>query len=418
MLYYLFEYLEQQYQLPGASVFQFISFRAALAVIVSLLISMIFGKHIINYLRKLQIGETVRDLGLKGQKEKQGTPTMGGLIIIIATLIPVLLFARLDNVYVLLLIITTIWMGAIGFLDDYIKKFKNDKEGLKGKFKVLGQVGLGVIVGVVLYFNDQVTIKEQVPARIQTTMVNSEVSKVLVKENLTKDFYPETKSTKTTIPFLKNNEFDYADILSFFNADWGKYAWIVFIPIVIFIITAVSNGANLTDGIDGLAAGTSVISVTVLGLLTWLSGNIIFSDYLNIMYIPRIGEMTIFVGAFVGALIGFLWYNTFPAQVFMGDTGSLTIGGIIAVIAIAVRKELLIPILCGIFLAENLSVVLQVSYFKFTKKKYGEGKRIFLMAPLHHHYQKKGMHESKIVNRFWIVAIMLAVLTIVTLKLR
>jgi phospho-N-acetylmuramoyl-pentapeptide-transferase len=418
MLYYLFEYLEKQYQLPGASVFQFISFRAALAVIVSLLISMIFGKHIINYLRKLQIGETIRDLGLEGQKEKQGTPTMGGLIIIIATLIPVFLFARLDNVYVLLLIITTIWMGAIGFLDDYIKKFKNDKEGLKGKFKVLGQVGLGVIVGVVLYFNDQVTIKEQVPVRIQTAMVSSGNSLMLHSGELSKEFYPEAKSTKTTIPFLKNNEFDYADILAYFNKDWGKYAWIVFIPIVIFIITAVSNGANLTDGIDGLAAGTSVICVTVLGLLTWLSGNIIFSDYLNIMYIPRIGEMTIFVGAFVGALIGFLWYNTFPAQVFMGDTGSLTIGGIIAVIAIAVRKELLIPILCGVFLAENLSVVLQVTYFKYTKKKFGEGRRIFLMAPLHHHYQKKGMHESKIVNRFWIVAIMLAVVTMVTLKLR
>jgi len=418
MLYYLFEYLEQQYQLTGATVFQFISFRAALAVMVSLLISMIFGKHIINYLRNQQIGETVRDLGLDGQKEKQGTPTMGGIIIIIATLIPVLLFAKLDNVYIILLIVTTVWMGAIGFLDDYIKKFKNDKEGLKGKFKVLGQVGLGVIVGTVLYFNENVTIKEQVPAQIQTAMVSNDSSVLLLHNPATKEFYPETKSTKTTIPFLKNNEFDYADVLTFFNEDWGRYAWIIFIPIVIFIITAVSNGANLTDGIDGLAAGTSVISVIVLGLFTWLSGNIIFSDYLNIMYIPRIGEMTIFVGAFVGALIGFLWYNTFPAQVFMGDTGSLTIGGIIAVIAIAVRKELLIPILCGIFLAENLSVVLQVSYFKYTKKKYGEGKRIFLMSPLHHHYQKKGMHESKIVNRFWIVAIMLAVLTMVTLKLR
>ena len=418
MLYYLFEYLEKQYQLTGASVFQFISFRAALAVIVSLLISMIFGKNIINFLRNQQIGETVRDLGLDGQKEKQGTPTMGGIIIIIATLIPVLLFAKLDNVYVLLLIVTTVWMGAIGFLDDYIKKFKNDKDGLKGKFKVLGQVGLGLIVGTVLYFNENVTIKEQVPVQVQTAMVSNDSTTMLMRNSVVKEFYPEAKSTKTTIPFLKNNEFDYADVLTFFNEDWRKYAWIIFIPIVIFIITAVSNGANLTDGIDGLAAGTSVISVIVLGLFTWLSGNIIFSDYLNIMYIPRIGEMTIFVGAFVGALIGFLWYNTFPAQVFMGDTGSLTIGGIIAVIAIAVRKELLVPILCGIFLVENLSVVLQVSYFKYTKKKYGEGKRIFLMAPLHHHYQKKGMHESKIVNRFWIVAIMLAVLTLVTLKLR
>ncbi len=418
MLYYLFEYLEQQYQLPGASVFQFISFRAALAVIISLLISMIFGKNIINFLRKQQIGETVRDLGLEGQKQKQGTPTMGGVIIIIATLIPVLLFARLDNVYVILLVVTTLWMGTIGFIDDYIKKFKNDKDGLKGKFKVLGQVGLGLIVGSVLYFNDHVTIKEQVPQQIQTAMVSANNSMILMHNPAAKQFYPETKSTKTNIPFLKNNEFDYADILTFFNEDWKGYAWIIFIPVVIFIITAVSNGANLTDGIDGLAAGTSAISVVVLGLFAWLSGNIIFSDYLNIMYIPRIGEMTIFVGAFVGALIGFLWYNTFPAQVFMGDTGSLTIGGIIAVIAIAVRKELLIPILCGVFLAENLSVVLQVSYFKYTKKKYGEGKRIFLMSPLHHHYQKKGMHESKIVNRFWIVAIMLGVLTVVTLKLR
>ncbi len=418
MLYYLFEYLENQYQLTGASVFQFISFRAALSVITSLFISMIFGKRIINYLRKLQIGETVRDLGLEGQKEKQGTPTMGGLIIILATLIPVLLFAKLDNVYVILLIVTTLWMGAIGFLDDYIKKFKNDKEGLKGKFKVLGQIGLGIIVGTVLYFNQDVTIKEQVPNSVQTALVSVGSSASFSYSDVSKEFYPETKSTKTTIPFLKNNEFDYADVLTFFNKDWGKYSWLIFIPIVIFIITAVSNGANLTDGIDGLAAGTSVISVTVLGLFTWLSGNIIFSDYLHIMYIPRIGEMTIFVGAFVGALIGFLWYNTYPAQVFMGDTGSLTIGGIIAVIAIAVRKELLIPILCGVFLAENLSVVIQVSYFKYTKKKYGEGKRIFLMSPLHHHYQKKGLHESKIVNRFWIVAIILAVVTMVTLKLR
>jgi len=418
MLYYLFEYLEKHYQLTGASVFQFISFRAALAVIVSLLISMIFGKNIINFLRRQQIGETVRDLGLEGQKEKQGTPTMGGLIIIVATLIPVLLFAKLDNVYVLLLIVTTLWMGTIGFIDDYIKKFKNDKDGLKGKFKVLGQVGLGLIVGSVLYFNENVTIKEQIPAQIQTATVSTDNTMVLMHNPAVKEFYPEAKSTKTTIPFFKNNELDYSDILTYFNEGWKGYGWVIFIPVVIFIITAVSNGANLTDGIDGLAAGTSVISVIVLGLLTWVSGNILFSDYLNIMYIPRIGEMTIFVGAFVGALIGFLWYNTFPAQVFMGDTGSLTIGGIIAVIAIAVRKELLIPILCGVFLAENLSVVLQVSYFKYTKKKYGEGKRIFLMSPLHHHYQKKGMHESKIVNRFWIVAIMLAVLTMVTLKLR
>ncbi|MFD0963493.1 phospho-N-acetylmuramoyl-pentapeptide-transferase [Pseudofulvibacter geojedonensis] len=418
MLYYLFEYLENQYQLAGATLFQFISFRAAMAVISSLLISMIFGKRIINFLRKQQIGETVRDLGLEGQKEKQGTPTMGGIIIIIATLIPVLLFAKLDNIYVILLIVTTLWMGTIGFIDDYIKKFKNDKEGLKGKFKVLGQVGLGLIVGSVLYFHEDVTIKEQVPVEIQTAMVSADNSMVLLHNPSSKEFKAEEKSTKTTIPFLKDNEFDYADILSVFGDGLRDYAWIIFIPVVIFIITAVSNGANLTDGIDGLAAGTSAISVIVLGLFTWVSGNIIFSDYLNIMYIPRIGEMTIYVAAFAGALVGFLWYNTFPAQVFMGDTGSLTIGGIIAVIAIAVRKELLIPILCGVFLAENLSVMLQVSYFKYTKKKYGEGRRIFLMSPLHHHYQKKGMHESKIVNRFWIVAIMLGVLTVVTLKLR
>lgn len=418
MLYYLFEYLEKHYQLTGATLFQFISFRAALAVIFSLLISMIFGKRIINFLRKQQIGETVRDLGLEGQKEKQGTPTMGGLIIIIATLIPVLLFAKLHNIYVILLIVTTLWMGTIGFIDDYIKKFKNDKDGLKGRFKVLGQVGLGLIVGSVLYFHEDVTIKEEVPAQIQTALVSADNSSIIIHDPSIKEFKAEEKSTKTTIPFLKNNEFDYADVIGVFGEGLKDYAWLIFIPVVIFIITAVSNGANLTDGIDGLAAGTSAISVIVLGIFTWISGNYIFSDYLNIMYIPRIGEMTIYVAAFAGALIGFLWYNTFPAQVFMGDTGSLTIGGIIAVIAIAVRKELLIPVLCGVFLAENLSVMLQVSYFKYTKKKYGEGRRIFLMSPLHHHYQKKGLHESKIVNRFWIIAIMLGVLTIVTLKLR
>ena len=420
MLYYLFQYLENEYQLTGASVFQFISFRAASAVICSLLISMIFGKRIINFLRRQQIGETVRDLGLEGQKEKQGTPTMGGIIIIVATLVPVLLFARLDNVYVLLLIITTIWMGIIGFIDDYIKKFKQDKDGLKGKFKVLGQVGLGLIVGSVLYFHPEVTIKEKVSNQVQTAMVSTDnsVDGWFVNTQTPAMYKEEIKSTKTNIPFVKNNEFDYADILSFFGEDYKKYSWLLFIPIVIFIITAVSNGANLTDGIDGLAAGTSAISVTVLGLFTWISGNIVFSDYLHIMYIPRIGEMTVYVASFAGALIGFLWYNTYPAQVFMGDTGSLTIGGIIAVIAIAVRKELLIPVLCGVFLAENLSVMLQVSYFKYTKKKFGEGRRIFLMSPLHHHYQKKGLHESKIVARFWIVAIILGVVTIVTLKLR
>lgn len=410
MLYYLFKYLEESHQFPGASLFGFITFRAAVAIILSLLISTIFGKRIIRFLQKQQVGETIRDLGLDGQKEKAGTPTMGGVIIILATLIPVLLLAKLDNIYIILLLITTIWMGAIGFLDDYIKKFKNDKDGLKGRFKVLGQVGLGIIVGSTLFFHNDVTIKEKIPAHIQVETMAGQRSSI--------QFYPEAKSTKTTIPFVKSNEFDYADLITWIHPGLEKYAWIVFILVVIFIITAVSNGANLTDGIDGLAAGTSAIIVLTLGIFAWVSGNIIFSDYLNIMYIPRVEEITIYIAAFVGALIGFLWYNTYPAQVFMGDTGSLTIGGIIAVIAIAVRKEWLIPVLCGIFLAENLSVVLQVSYFKYTRKKYGEGRRIFKMSPLHHHYQKSGYHESKIVTRFWIVGILLAILTIVTLKIR
>lgn len=410
MLYYLFKYLEESHQFPGASLFGFITFRAAVAIILSLMISTIFGKRIIRFLQKQQVGETIRDLGLEGQKEKAGTPTMGGLIIILSTLIPVVLLAKLDNIYIILLLITTLWMGVIGFIDDYIKKFKNDKEGLKGRFKVLGQIGLGIIVGTTLYFHDDVTIKEKISANIQVETAASQQSTI--------QFYPETKSTKTTIPFVKSNEFNYADLITWIHPGLEKYAWIVFVLVVIFIITAVSNGANLTDGIDGLAAGTSAIIVLTLGVFAWVSGNIIFSDYLNIMYIPRVEEITIYIAAFVGALIGFLWYNTFPAQVFMGDTGSLTIGGIIAVIAIAVRKEWLIPVLCGIFLAENLSVVLQVSYFKYTRKKYGEGRRIFKMSPLHHHYQKLGYHESKIVTRFWIVGILLAILTIVTLKIR
>ena len=410
MLYYLFKYLEESHQFPGASLFGFITFRSAVAIILSLLISTIFGKRIIRFLQKQQVGETIRDLGLEGQKEKAGTPTMGGVIIILATLIPVLLLAKLDNIYIILLIITTIWMGAIGFLDDYIKKFKNDKEGLKGRFKVLGQIGLGIIVGMTLFFHNDVTIKEKIPTNLQVETVAGQRSSI--------QFYPEAKSTKTTIPFVKSNEFDYADLITWIHPTLEKYAWIVFVLVVIFIITAVSNGANLTDGIDGLAAGTSAIIVLTLGIFAWVSGNIIFSDYLNIMYIPRVEEITIYIAAFVGALIGFLWYNTYPAQVFMGDTGSLTIGGIIAVIAIAVRKEWLIPVLCGIFLAENLSVVLQVGYFKYTRKKYGEGRRIFKMSPLHHHYQKSGYHESKIVTRFWIVGILLAILTIVTLKIR
>jgi len=408
MLYYLFEYLDTHYDLAGAGLFQYISFRSAMAFIISLLFSTIYGKRIINYLQYKQVGESVRDLGLLGQAEKAGTPTMGGIIIILATLIPVLLFSKVDNVYIIILIVTTVWMGTIGFIDDYIKIFRKNKDGLKGRFKVLGQVTLGVFVGVMLYFHPDVTMKEKLPEKFQYE----------TEEGIPVLFADAQKSTRTTIPFLKNNELDYAAALDLFGDGLRDYAWILFIPIVIFIITAVSNGANLTDGIDGLAAGSSAIIVLTLGIFAWVSGNIIFADYLDVMYIPNSGEMTIFIAAFVGALVGFLWYNTYPAQVFMGDTGSLTIGGIIAVLAISVRKELLIPILAGIFLVENLSVVLQVGFFKYTKKKYGEGKRIFKMSPLHHHYQKSGYHESKIVTRFWIVGIMLAVLTIVTLKLR
>lgn len=406
MLYYLFEYLENNFEVPGAGLFQYITFRSALAIILSLLISTVFGKRIINFLRRQQVGETVRELGLEGQKEKAGTPTMGGVIIIMATLIPVLLLAKLDNIYVILLIVTTLWMGTIGFIDDYIKIFKKDKQGLKGIFKVIGQVGLGLIVGSVLYFNEGVTVRKDT-AETRITASNTALKSML-----------EEKSTATTIPFFKNNEFDYAEVLSFMGDGYENWAWIIFIPVVIFIITAVSNGANLTDGIDGLAAGTSAISVLALGIFTFVSGNIILSDYLNIMYIPNSGEMTVYIASFIGALIGFLWYNSYPASVFMGDTGSLTIGGIIAVLAISVRKEMLLPVLCAIFFAENLSVIIQVSYFKYTKKRFGEGKRVFLMSPLHHHYQKKGYHESKIVTRFWIVAIVLSIVAIVTLKLR
>jgi phospho-N-acetylmuramoyl-pentapeptide-transferase len=408
MLYYLFEYLDKHYDLVGAGLFRYISFRSAMAFSISLLFSTIYGKKIINYLQLKQVGESVRDLGLEGQVEKAGTPTMGGIIIIMATLIPVLLFAQIDNVYIVLLVVTTLWMGTIGFLDDYIKIFKQDKAGLKGRFKILGQITLGIFVGSMLYFHPSVTMKEKLPTKFQ----------YITEDGVQVLFADAKKSTKTTIPFVKNNELDYVSALAFLGTGYKKYAWLIFIPIVIFIITAVSNGANLTDGIDGLAAGSSAIIVLTLGIFAWVSGNIIFANYLDVMYIPNSGEMTIFIAAFVGALIGFLWYNTFPAQVFMGDTGSLTIGAIIAVLAIAVRKELLIPILAGIFLVENLSVVLQVSYFKYTKKRFGEGRRIFKMAPLHHHYQKSGYHESKIVTRFWIVGIMLAVLAIVTLKLR
>ena len=410
MLYYLFDFLDKTYDLPGAGLFQFITFRASLAVITSLLVATVWGKKIIKILQDKQMGETIRDLGLQGQSEKAGTPTMGGLIIILATLIPVLLFAKLDNVYVILLIVTTLWMGAIGFLDDYLKKFKNDKDGLPGKFKVIGQVGLGIIVGATMFFHSDITVK--------TEKLDPITGQEIVSARGAKTFNQAEKTLLTTMPFVSGNEINYEKLVTWAGDQYASFAWLVFIPIVIFIITAVSNGANLTDGIDGLAAGTSAIIALTLAIFAWVSGNVIFSDYLNIMYIPNTGELTIFIMAFVGALIGFLWYNAFPAQVFMGDTGSLTIGGIIAVIAIAIRKEWLIPILCGIFLMENLSVVLQVGWFKYTKKKFGAGRRIFKMSPLHHHYQKGGFHESKIVTRFWIVGIFLAVLTIVTLKIR
>ncbi|NTW23116.1 MAG: phospho-N-acetylmuramoyl-pentapeptide-transferase [Lentimicrobium sp.] len=417
MLYYLFDLLDKTYDFPGAGMFQYISFRAALAIITSLTISLLFGKSLINYLRNKQVGETVRDLGLEGQKEKQGTPTMGGLIILAAIVIPTLLFAKLNNIYIILILVTTIWLGFIGFLDDYIKVFRHDKKGLAGKFKILGQIIIGLVVGFTLYFHDGVVIREKIAQTSSRSVSN--LSEFESSTNHANKFSRVTKkSTKTTIPFFKNNEFDYAILLKPFGKKAMNYAWLIFVPIVILIIAAVSNGANLTDGIDGLATGTSAIIGVTLGILAWVSGNIVFADYLNIMYLPNTGELTIFVSAFVGACAGFLWYNTFPAQVFMGDTGSLALGGIIAVLAIMIRKELLIPILCGIFLAENLSVVLQVAYFKRTKRKYGEGRRIFKMSPLHHHFQKLGYAEPKIVQRFFIVGIMLAVFTIITLKIR
>lgn len=418
MLYYLFGYLKEEFHLPGAGVFQYISFRAALALITSLIISLLFGKRIIAYLLKKQVGETIRDLGLSGQNEKQGTPTMGGLIILAAILIPTILYARLFNVYVIIMLVTTIWLGIIGFIDDYIKVFKKDKAGLAAKFKLLGQVGLGLIIGFTIYFNPNVVVKERIEKTAITVTQNSNIIEdIRQTENAlySKDAF---KSTRTTIPFIKNHEFDYAFLITWMGKDFAKYAWLVFIPFVILIITAVSNGANITDGIDGLATGTSAIIGTTLGILAYVSGNTVFANYLNIMYIPNAGELVVFIAAFVGACVGFLWYNAYPAQVFMGDTGSLALGGIIASYAIAIRKELLIPILCGVFLVESLSVIIQVSYFKYTKKKLGAGKRVFLMSPLHHHYQKKGYHESKIVSRFWIIGIMLAVLTVVTLKLR
>ncbi len=421
MLYYLFDYLDKQFDLVGAGLFQYISFRSGAAVILSLLIAVIFGKKFIRMLQRQQVGESIRDLGLEGQLEKTGTPTMGGVIIITCILIPTLLFARLDNVYVILLIISTVWMGLIGFLDDYIKVFRKNKEGLAGRFKIVGQIGLGIIVGTTLYFNEHVVVRDyhEYESGSRESLVD-QVSRGDQADQITQfvnktSKYTDVKSMVTTIPFLKNNEFDYGTILSFLDMD---FTWLVYILVVIFIVTAVSNGANITDGIDGLAAGTSAIIGVTLAVLAYVSGNTIFADYLNIMYLPHTGEIVVFAAAFVGACIGFLWYNSYPAKVFMGDTGSLCIGGVIAVIALSIRKELLIPILCGIFLMENLSVMIQVAYFKYTKKKYGEGRRVFLMSPLHHHYQKLGMHEAKIVNRFWIIGILLAVLTLATLKLR
>lgn len=443
MLYYLFTYLDKYFDFPGAGVFQYISFRAAMAIITSLFISLIIGKRIIEYIRRKQIGETVRDLGLQGENSKKGTPTMGGLIILASILVPVLLFAKLHNTYIIIMVLSTIWLGLIGFLDDYIKVFKKNKEGLAGRYKIVGQVSIGLLVGAVLYFSPAVVVKEiysesELPAPLKARVdnikakigPNTPIDKQVkiqdgeLGDNITvlqidgKPVYAvNQKSMKTTLPFTKNHEFNYSRIVEWLGLD-GKWGWLIFIPIVIFIITAVSNGANITDGLDGLAAGTSAIIGATLGIFAYVSGNAIFADYLNIMYIPNTGELTIFIGAFVGACVGFMWYNSYPAQVFMGDTGSLALGGIIAVFAIAIRKELLIPILCGIFLVENLSVIMQVSYFKYTKRKFGEGRRIFKMSPLHHHYQKLGFHESKIVSRFWIVGVALAILTIVTLKLR
>ena len=407
MLYYLFEYIEKTFEFPGASLFQFLSFRAALAVLLSLGITLIYGKKIILFLKKKQVGESIRELGLDGQKEKAGTPTMGGIIIILGTLIPVLLIARIDNIYIILLVVTTLWMGFIGIIDDYIKIFRKNKRGLKGKFKIIGQLVLGLFVGSILYFHPDVTVRQEIETGTKSMqIISNEV------------FSEEKKSTITTIPMVRGNEFDYVSLISWISPELEKYGWIIFIAVVVFIITAVSNGSNLTDGIDGLAAGTSVIIVMALGIFTWVSGNLIFSDYLNIMYIPRVGEVTVFIAAFTGSLIGFLWYNTFPASVFMGDTGSLTIGAIISVLCFITRKELLIPILCGVFFIETLSVLIQVGYFKYSKKKSGVGKRIFKMSPLHHHYQKMGFHESKIATRFWIITVLLAVISIVTLKIR
>jgi len=412
MLYHFFNYINQNFDLPGSGLFQFISFRAGMAVITSLIITLIFGGKLIKFLQRKQVGESIRDLGLEGQMIKAGTPTMGGVIILAGIIVPTILFAKLDNIYIQLMLVATVWLGLIGFLDDYIKVFKKNKKGLAGKFKVIGQIGVGIIVGSSMYWSDSVTIKSK-------TFYNTEiVSEQDNSQDSKSYFWEETKSLKTTIPFVKNNEFDYSWLITWISPELSRYTWLVFIPIIVIIVISVSNGANLTDGLDGLATGTSAIIGITLAIFAYLSGNLVFSDYLNILYIPSSSELVIFISSFVGACIGFLWYNSFPAKVFMGDTGSLALGGIIAVFAIAIRKELLIPVFCGVFLIENLSVVLQVSYFKYTKRKFGEGKRIFLMAPIHHHYQKKGIHEAKIVSRFWIIGILLAVLSIVTLKLR
>ena len=421
MLYHLFHYLDKIFDIPGGRLFNFISFRTGLAFILALLLSTMFGRRIIDYLQKKQIGETIRDLGLEGQMSKKGTPTMGGIIIIIAILVPTLLLADVANIYVLLMIVTTVWMGLIGFLDDYIKVFRKNKEGLKGRFKIVGQIGLGLIVGLTMYFSPTMVIRENIEVKGATQRVENVL---YAKHNV--------KSTKTTIPFVKNNNFNYADVFKSAGEKAQDYGWILFVIVTIFIVTAVSNGANLTDGLDGLATGSSAIMGVILGILAYVSGNINYAGYLNIMYLPGTGELLVFAGAFIGATIGFLWYNSFPAQIFMGDTGSLTLGGIIAVFAILTRKELLIPILCGVFFVESLSVILQVGFFKYSKKRFGEGKRIFKMTPLHHHYQKQGnagiqaifqrplqaMPESKIVIRFWIVGIILAAITIITLKIR
>ena len=417
MLYYLFEFLENNYKFPGAAVFEYISFRSAMSLICSLLVSMVFGGKIIQVIRKYQIGEDVRELGLEGEENKKGTPTMGGLIILLSILIPTLLFAKLENIYIQTLILSTIWIGIIGFLDDYIKVYKKDKKGLAGRFKILGQIGLGVIVALIMVFHPDVTIKEKLD-RVEKSEIFIEGELLEVSVPYHNSDLESKKSSKTTIPFMKDNQLDYKSIVSWFSESFATYWWIFFMFVVIFVISAVSNGANLTDGLDGLATGTSAIIGLTLAIFAYVSGNILTADYLNIMYIPDVSEIVIYMSGFVGACVGFLWYNSYPAEVFMGDTGSLSLGGIIAVVAILIRKELLIPILCGIFLIENLSVILQVGYFKYTKRRYGVGKRIFLMSPIHHHYQKSGYHESKIVTRFWIIGIMLAVLTVVTLKLR